>query len=202
MAARDDAFTRRLVTKLGRAAIKKARPGIPSRALRKALNLFVLNNLIARMQIPHYWAIYVHDGRGPFSAGSRGGPAQFLVWFRNPREDPRLVPSGVTPVRARNRRRLTREQFLRGLEANAEAKELGLPPPMIITRRVTSPSFARKFFDNRIGMRGFVEQANVEPVLEMVEMIAVFRSYESDQKAIQVQDTTLDRAVNDVGVVR
>ena len=50
--------------------------------------------------------------------------------------------------------------------------------------------------------QGFLEEANVQPVLEMVKMIEVFRSYEADQKAIQVQDSTLDRAVNDIGVVR
>jgi len=51
-------------------------------------------------------------------------------------------------------------------------------------------------------VQGFVEEANVDPVLEMVKMIDVFRSYETDQKAIQVQDSTLDRAVNDIGMVR
>jgi flagellar basal-body rod protein FlgG len=50
--------------------------------------------------------------------------------------------------------------------------------------------------------QGFLEEANVEPVLEMVKMIDVFRSYEADQQAIQIQDSTLDRAVNDIGVVR
>lgn len=156
MTARDDAFTRRLVTRFGRLAIRKARPGIPSRALRRALNLFVVNDRVARMQIPHFWALYVHDGRGPF------GPrrAKFLVWFRNPKRDPRLAPSGVTPVRARNIKRLSREEFVRGLQENAEARDRGLPPPMIITRRVKTPSQARKFFDNRVGMRGFVQEAN------------------------------------------
>lgn len=50
--------------------------------------------------------------------------------------------------------------------------------------------------------QGFLEEANVESVLEMVRMIDVYRSYEADQRAIQVQDSTLDRAVNDIGVVR
>ena len=50
--------------------------------------------------------------------------------------------------------------------------------------------------------QGFLEESNVETVLEMVKMIDVFRSYEADQKALQIQDETLDRAVNDVGVVR
>jgi len=50
--------------------------------------------------------------------------------------------------------------------------------------------------------QGFLEESNVSTVLEMVKMIDVFRSYEADQKALQIQDETLDRAVNDVGVVR
>ncbi len=47
--------------------------------------------------------------------------------------------------------------------------------------------------------QGFLEESNVEPVLEMVKMIDIFRSYEAEQRAIQVQDSTLERAVNDLG---
>lgn len=50
-------------------------------------------------------------------------------------------------------------------------------------------------------VQGFLEEANVEPVLEMVKMIEVYRGFEADHRAIQVQDATLDRAVNDVGRV-
>ena len=49
--------------------------------------------------------------------------------------------------------------------------------------------------------QGFLEEANVEPVIEMVKMIDTFRSYEAEQRAIQVQDSTLERAVNDIGRV-
>ena len=49
--------------------------------------------------------------------------------------------------------------------------------------------------------QGFLEEANVEPVEEMVKMIDLYRSYEAEYKAIQVQDSTLDRAVNEVGRV-
>jgi flagellar basal body rod protein FlgG len=51
-------------------------------------------------------------------------------------------------------------------------------------------------------VQGYLEESNVEPVMEMVRMIDVFRAYEADQRAIQVQDSTLERAVNDVGTVR
>lgn len=50
-------------------------------------------------------------------------------------------------------------------------------------------------------VQGFLEESNVEPVLEMVRMIDTFRSYEAEQRAIQVQDSTLERAVNDLGRV-
>ena len=50
-------------------------------------------------------------------------------------------------------------------------------------------------------VQGFVEESNVEPVVEMVKMIDLYRSYEAEQRAIQVQDSTLDRAVNDIGRV-
>lgn len=46
---------------------------------------------------------------------------------------------------------------------------------------------------------GALEAANVEPVREMVEMIAAMRAYEANYKAIQVQDEMLGKAVNEVG---
>lgn len=46
---------------------------------------------------------------------------------------------------------------------------------------------------------GFLENANVEPVLEMVELLAAMRSFESNQKAVQVQDETLAKVINEAG---
>jgi flagellar basal-body rod protein FlgF len=47
--------------------------------------------------------------------------------------------------------------------------------------------------------QGFIEQSNVNIVKEMVDMITVMRAYEANQKALQAQDSTLDKAVNEVG---
>lgn len=47
--------------------------------------------------------------------------------------------------------------------------------------------------------QGFVERSNVDSVKEMVDMITVMRAYESNQKLIQYQDSTLEKAVNEVG---
>ncbi len=46
--------------------------------------------------------------------------------------------------------------------------------------------------------QGFVEGSNVNPVLEMVEMIEVNRAYEANQKVIQATDTMAGRLINEV----
>lgn len=56
---------------------------------------------------------------------------------------------------------------------------------------VNSPGFIVK--------QGLLEGSNVSAVRNMVEMINAFRNYEADQRALQAQDQTLDKAVNSVG---
>ena len=48
-------------------------------------------------------------------------------------------------------------------------------------------------------LQGVIETSNVSIVDEMVNMIAVTRSYETNQKMIQTVDGMLDKAVNTVG---
>lgn len=47
----------------------------------------------------------------------------------------------------------------------------------------------------------YLEQSNVNIVKEMVSMISVMRAYEASQKVLQAEDSTLDKAVNDVGKI-
>lgn len=49
--------------------------------------------------------------------------------------------------------------------------------------------------------QGFLEGSNVDPISTMVTMIAEYRNYEADQKALKAVDDTLGKAVNDVGRV-
>jgi flagellar basal-body rod protein FlgG len=49
--------------------------------------------------------------------------------------------------------------------------------------------------------QGVLEASNVNPVVEMVNLIEVHRTYEANQKTIQAHDTALGRAVNEVGRV-
>ena len=49
--------------------------------------------------------------------------------------------------------------------------------------------------------QGFLEASNVSVVQEMVNLITVTRAYESSQKVMQTIDSTIDKAVNNVGRV-
>ena len=49
--------------------------------------------------------------------------------------------------------------------------------------------------------QGYIEMSNVNMVTEMVDLIAVTRAYETNQKMIQTVDRTLDKAVNEIGRV-
>lgn len=49
---------------------------------------------------------------------------------------------------------------------------------------------------------GYLEMANVQIVSEMVNMIAITRAYESNQKIIQTYDASLEKAVNELGKIR
>jgi flagellar basal-body rod protein FlgG len=50
-------------------------------------------------------------------------------------------------------------------------------------------------------VQGFTEAANVDPVLEMVQMIEVNRAYEANQKVIQTGDAMLGTLINQVARV-
>lgn len=50
--------------------------------------------------------------------------------------------------------------------------------------------------------QSFTELSNVNTIREMVDMITVMRAYEANAKALQAMDSTLDKAVNQVGATR
>lgn len=59
-----------------------------------------------------------------------------------------------------------------------------------------------KLKETNAGVRqGYTEQSNVNVVSEMVNMIAITRAYEANQKVIQSIDSTLELAANSVGKI-
>lgn len=61
-----------------------------------------------------------------------------------------------------------------------------------------SPNSAEEQFSGEV-LQNYVEQSNVDAIREMVDMIALMRSYEANQRVITAIDETLDKAVNEVG---
>ena len=50
-------------------------------------------------------------------------------------------------------------------------------------------------------MQGFVEESNVEPIKEMVNILSLFRFFEAGQKMLTTYDEMLDKSANDIGRV-
>lgn len=163
MAAPDErAFLREVLRAVAARARRRVTPKIPSRTLRAALEVRVeevVGTMFAVLHLPHYWALYVHDGRGPITK-NKG----FLVFFRNPSEDPRLA--GGYAKRAAEVRHLTRTEWKSGLERNRRHIAAGGDPfdaPMIVVRRVGPAAGARFFTD---GMIGFLQEEAAPEILE------------------------------------
>lgn len=155
MTKSSDAWLTRTARKLARQGVSYARPNIPSKSLRAAIQAVVeANPGEATVFIPHYWAVFVNDGRKAISMP----PGAFLVWFRDPTNDPRR-PGGHTPERAADFRRLTPAEFKYWMAQNRLADQIGSPRPMIVTKAVSAVRPAG-FFDNDKGMALFVRQAH------------------------------------------
>ncbi|MCL2046260.1 MAG: flagellar basal-body rod protein FlgF [Oscillospiraceae bacterium] len=50
--------------------------------------------------------------------------------------------------------------------------------------------------------QGFLENSNVDIAREMVDMLTVFRTYETNQRMMQMIDETVGKAVNEIGRLR
>lgn len=152
--AEDRRFFRLLTERFGKLGIAKARPRIPSGTLRRALISIRITDQQVKMHITHYWARFVHDGRG--QSPRTVTPGKFLAWYRNPRDDPRLTAfGGQTPPRASQlvglRQAIDATQFRRDADAGK-----------IIFVESSPGTSGTPFFSNDAGggMRGFVDEAN------------------------------------------
>lgn len=126
---------------LGKRELARVKNSIGSKTLRAAITLIVdESEQRADLFIPHYWAIWYHDGRGAVHPRS----ARKLVFFDNPHDDPRLK-GGRRPVTESQVRRLTRRQYEEGLRVNRERAKRGQRPFMFVVDSV-GPSRPRPFF--------------------------------------------------------
>lgn len=108
----------------------------------------------ANVYIPHYFAVYVHDGVS--APRSPPAPRRAYVWFANPKDDPRLS-GGVTPERF--------AQIKRPLNIpKADFRELIEQGRLIVRKTITKPTEGNPFFSNEGGMRGFAE--SIGPMMQ------------------------------------
>lgn len=141
------AFDRREILRtvlraIGERELAEARRRVPSRTLRAAMELIVEENEArARVFVPHYWAVYLHDGHN----GINPRTATKLVFFDNPNDDPRRR-GARKPERFSQERRLTAEEFRQGLAINAERAARGQRPFMYVVDS-TRPVRGKPWFD-------------------------------------------------------
>lgn len=103
-------FTADFIEVLKGKAMEFLRVSIPSSTLKKALTASyrkLPRGHQILVHIPHYWAEYYHDGSGPVTMPK----GKYMVWFKNPADDPRL--KGGLPVKRSDVRKLnlSRERF-------------------------------------------------------------------------------------------
>ena len=165
MSLADDRFLLRVTRRVGEAGLRRAKSKIPSSTLRRSLTLEVKRVILgkrnvakATLLVPQYWSLYVHDGRRPFRK------LRSMIWFRNPKEDPRLN-AGKTPARAANVRHLTRTQFVEAMARRRAWIASGGDPansPVIVTKIIRKGTKPTPFFSNDPGggMHGFGKDAS------------------------------------------
>lgn len=109
-----------------------------AKALRDDLKIAVVaddNEGLGEVFTEYYWALYYHDGRGSI----RARPGKFLVFFRDPDDDPRISGSARNyPRRAVDNRQLRLSK--------AEFRSLLKSRRLIATKRV-GPASAHPFFE-------------------------------------------------------
>jgi hypothetical protein len=169
----------RILEELGAEGLRRAKAGVSSDTLRRAMVFERTGPQSGRLFVPHYWALYHHDGRGAvFPVRKR-----FLVWFVDPKDDPRL--RGGYPVRLSDIRRLTRQEFYGGLDENKRRKKQnpgGGDEQFMRVREVSGPTRASKsypFFTE--GMREFSKFAGEVVQRQVRNEIRPFARVERDR---------------------
>jgi len=136
MVAQFDGFLQALALRMCREAQRTVERDLESRTLRRALNCRIdpapPGTAIVRLNVPHYWAIYYHDGRGPV----RPRRGRFLVYFRSIEDDPR-VNGTASPERFSQTKRLRlRPETFRRLVAQGK----------LLVRTSVGPAAGNPFF--------------------------------------------------------
>jgi hypothetical protein len=151
----EDALADRICQLFMELVFYRAYPHIPSKTLQEAMTINGPVNGSGFLEIPHYWAQYVHDGRGGMIKDYGERPSVF-IWFRNIADDPRIAP-GQTPERVDQLRHLSQAEMTYWIARCYQARKAGLPEPMVVRRVVGQGVDGAFFFDNDRVLAGIME---------------------------------------------
>lgn len=63
----------------------------------------------------------------------------------------------------------------------------------------THPEIHRSDEPNAVVRQGYVESSNTTPLAEMANMMSAMRTFETNQRMIQLHDERLNRAISELG---
>ena len=157
-----DVFLSRITFELARRARDYVRPRIRSKVLSRSLRIDKIRGRTKKyihtgyVEIPHYWAVYYHDGHGPISAP----PGKYIVYYKKGKKhlDPRMQWGVLYPVRRHQEKRLSKDQFYRALRKGH----------IVVTKR-SGPAKGEHFFTR--GMRGFPSMADAYVAVEVKKWV-------------------------------
>lgn len=151
----DASLATRILDRSLQKGLEKAKAFCTSKQLRRSMFIKITEEAkrVSRgvIRSPQYWSIYYHIGRANFPP-IRASSASYLVWFKNPRDDPRLT-NGQYPMYR------SQIKSLSSLISKAEFRRLKEEGKLIVSK--TSPrsggaSFpGNPFFSDTGGMVGF-----------------------------------------------
>ena len=128
---------------------------------------------------------YLVDGEGHFLLGESGNPIYVggLNFQVNERGDVMTGYDYIDTIRVVS------------FEDNGRLRKQGSNLFFALDEPLAEP------YEHRI-MQGFLETSNVDIAREMVDMITVYRTYETNQRMLSMIDETAGKAVNEIGRLR
>ena len=139
MAFEPIALRRAITLRLGEEALVRARRACRSKTLQESMVVIRYSDESVAVFVPHYWAIYYHEGSGPIS-GKR------MAFFIDKADDPRTAGARSYPVRVSDIKKLTDVWTKEQIKAARKSGKL------IFTTHV-GPRGGNPFFE--IGLAGF-----------------------------------------------
>jgi flagellar basal-body rod protein FlgG len=169
------------------------------RATGNELDLAIVGQGFFEMQSPDGERFYTRAGQFARDAGGRlvDAAGNFLIGDDGPiqaRQGAVSVPRDGTDVADGEEVAIMRVMTFPTDTPMLKFGQNGFKP----TDQSLQPTFANELTSVQ---QGALEGSNVNPTQAVVEMMSAMRSYEAAQRMVQLNDSILERAVNDIGRV-